>query len=97
MFVGKRQIWLFLTVGQECGGGVFSEQTRWAGTMMASKFDLSVESAGPSSHLFSSTYNKLGRLSGGDEGSETVTTLGQRGNLAVLKAKGLDGRKWSFS
>ena len=47
--------WSFSSKGQECGCGLFSEQTRWAGTMMASKFDLSVESAGPSSHLFSSS------------------------------------------
>ena len=54
--VGKRQVWLvFSAAGQEWAGGSISEQTRWGGAMSAAKFDLPLESDGPSSQESSSS------------------------------------------
>ena len=47
------------------------------------------------SHPPPSTYGKLWRLGGGDEGSKTVTGLGERGDSAIVKAKRFDGTELS--
>ena len=54
--VGKIHVCpVFWAAGQEWAGGSISEQTRWGGAMSAAKFDLPVESSGPSSQVFSSS------------------------------------------
>ena len=48
------------------------------------------------SHPPPSTCSQLWQLGGGDEGSEIVAGLRQRGNCTVLKAEGFNGSELSF-